>query len=346
MARWYSTFSGSDTSPSIKNDTAGNRYAYLPMGATAATLKTDLMATNTALSNAFYAQIPAYLKDGTKGLIIPFSNTARSTFNISRGTNFTWTAGYVGSNANFISSRQKIITSEVFTDTVGYLGSTGWGGSITDSLYSAARQDVEDVFTAIAATTANRGLRERFNAMTVEVNATNGANGQLRYTGRNEALTRYRTAASIFYDDTFSYIAWDDFMPGAVTITADPTGGGPVSKTNNNPRTIGFSWSYGPSNGFLSDKECIPVITAELYGGGGTKLLNGFNATAGSTSYNWVINLNASDSYGGALPTGTYNLSFTVVLKHPDITGNTGIAVKAPSGDSTGVITNFMTINA
>jgi hypothetical protein len=155
------------------------------------TLKSALIATRAALSSAAYAVINAGNRDGSLGIVVPNDVVTRA------GGNYAWSNLYTNTGAVWPSDPRVRPTAPIVAAGSIAVSPTD-AGTITESLYTDAQTAVENCFTAMTG---------------------GGPRGRI-------GLDPYRTLASIFHDHALTYLAWDDFTPGAVqTLTVSGLGG-------------------------------------------------------------------------------------------------------------------------
>lgn len=216
-----------------------------------------LIASRSALSDAMKAQLDATNQDGQLGPIIPPSNTAGDTPNITRsGGNLQWTNVYkvIGSQLPGIKIPADFATrptSSVYTDDGNLTAASPTdGGTISDSLYTAASTAVLDV-----------------------LNSIKKVEGSLPYSTDGSpyvrlGLTPSRTLHSIFHNSSLDYFAWDDFTPGTMSTSGmDIQFNGADCNQTPSPgavSTIQFTWSNTNSYEFRNDGNSAAQIGVEI----------------------------------------------------------------------------------
>lgn len=193
-----------------------------------------LIDSRSALSTAMKAQLDSANQDGSLGPIIPPTNTAGSSPNITRtGGTLAWNKVYtpIGSRIPGIKIPADFATrptASVYTDD-GNLTATvpDDPGSISDSIYTAATDGVTNVLNSIKA-----------------------VQGSIPYSVSGTPYDRLgfnasRTLHSIYHNQSLDYFAWDDFTPGAGLTTGQ-------SFTGNSPLTINIT-VVGAQATYLND---------------------------------------------------------------------------------------------
>jgi hypothetical protein len=192
MARWYASFDGSSVSvrDAIATDGCYQRVEI----SNGSTLKSALISTRAALSAAAYAVINAGNQDGTLGIVVPADVVTRA------GGKYSWSNLYQNVGAEWPSDPRVRPTAQILsTDPASSAVSPTDAGELDpDTPYTDAVTALENCFPAMT----GGGPRARIG------------------------LNPYRTLASIFHDHALTYLAWDDFTPGAVIgLDADSIGG-------------------------------------------------------------------------------------------------------------------------
>lgn len=248
MARWYGTFNNT-TNSTLEN--SSNRYTRKAF-TNGAALQSALSSSRAALSSAMYAQMDAANRNGNNGVVVAQDGYTRG------GGTLSWSQLYTNVNAQWQSNPAVRPTAGI-TVAGSTVVSPADAGSITESLYTDAQQDLEDILSEM-------GVRAR--------------------TGAN----LWRTLASVHFGHDMSYIAWDDYLPGTPTsLGASASDGSPLTTDE---VTISLSWSHQ----YSSDLRDNAQINAELYGGIDNVQLNGQIVTAGASNYVWVIPANTMTS--------------------------------------------------
>jgi hypothetical protein len=185
MARFYATFDGT-----TNTDLQDLFYQQVAISS-GSTLRTALLTTRQALSDAAYAVMDAGNRDGTLGIVVPPDVVTRG------GGNYSWTNLYTNTGAVWPSDPRVRPTAQILSTNSTPVSPTD-AGTISDTLYTDAQTALENCFTAMTG---------------------GGPRGRI-------GLDPWRTLASIFHDHALTYLAWDDFTPGtAQNVTVSPDSG-------------------------------------------------------------------------------------------------------------------------
>jgi hypothetical protein len=303
MARFYASFDNSTVS--AIEATSGNNYYQRLAITNGATLKTALVAARDALSAAMYAQLDTVNKNGLLGVVAPADG-----FTIGGGV-LSGSNIYTNAQAVWQSDPRAVKTSVSTVTDITVANSTAVSPadpySISSTLYTDATTAVQNVLNAIAAPSGFTG------------------NGPYARLGQNT----FRTLASIWTDHALTYIAWDDYSPGAPS-TYTPTQ--PASQSRTLPLTITLPWDWQ----FTADRAGNAIVYARLdrSDGGGSQFYVMTNnvSTAASTGY-YDSTLPAN-----SLPVGTYQLTYRLKFQDPYITSHYGNQIEYISG------TNFVNL--
>jgi hypothetical protein len=257
-------------------------------------LKTGLITSRSVLSDAMYAVLDAANRDGSAGVIIPPQNTAGDQPNITRtGGNLTFTNVYkttgnqipgVKIPADF-STRP---TSSIYTDDGNITAAFPIdGGTISDSLYTAASSAVYAVLSQIksASFTNNTPF------------TTDGS----PYSRLGNDISR--TLHSIYHSASVDLFGWDDFTPGQMTTNGMGIQfNGSDCNPSANTSTIQFTWHSVNSYQFRNDGNGSGQIGIEIRvspnGPSGTCTTNFTN------NYRLQLGYTAT-THGGPLTLGT-----------------------------------------
>lgn len=206
MARWYATFDNSTVS-ALESISTGYNFERLTMTG-GASLKSNLISTRLALSNAMYAVMDAANKNGANGTVVPQDGYTRG------GGNLSFTDLYTNAGAIWPSDPRTRPTTAITVAGSSVVSPTD-SGTITESLYTDAQTAVQNALAGIA-----------------------GGGPYARL-----GLTPWRTLASIWHDHNLTYFAWDDFTPGQPG-SVSPSSPGTQSAASDLVITINWSLQY------------------------------------------------------------------------------------------------------
>jgi hypothetical protein len=175
MARFYATFDGT-----TNTDLQDLFYQQVAISS-GSTLRTALLTTRQALSDAAYAVMDAGNRNGTLGIVVPPDVVTRSD------GNYSWTNLFTNTGAVWPSDPRVRPTAQILSTNSTPVSPTD-AGTISDTDYTNAQTALENCFTAMTG---------------------GGPRGRI-------GLDPWRTLASIFHDHALTYLAWDDFTPGQV----------------------------------------------------------------------------------------------------------------------------------
>jgi len=175
MARFYASFDNSTVQSLV--DLYYQRVAI----STGSTLKSALISTRQALSDAAYGVMNAGNRDGTLGIVVPVDVVTRG------GGDYSWSNLYTNTGAVWPSNPRVRPTTQIVASNSTAVSPTD-AGTFSDTLYTNAQTALENCFPAMT----GGGPRARIG------------------------LNPWRTLASIFHDHGLNTLAWDDFTPGQV----------------------------------------------------------------------------------------------------------------------------------
>ena len=306
MARFYATFDNS-TNASIEALSGNNYYQRLAI-TNGTTLRSALVAARDALSAAMYGQLNAANENGSLGVTVP-TNDNGTSYIISGGT-LSGSNVYTNAQAIWQSDPRAVKTSVSTVTNITVANSSGVSPvnpySISSTLYTDATTAVQNVLNAITAPSGFTG------------------NGPYARLGQYP----WRTLASIWTDFPLTFIAWDDYSPGAAS-SYTPTQ--PASQSRTLPLTITLPWNWQ----FTADRAGNAIVYARLDktdGGSNFYVLANNVTTAASTGY-YDVTLPAN-----SLPVGTYQLNYRLKFQDPYITTHYGEQIEYFSGN------NFVTL--
>jgi hypothetical protein len=347
MARFYARFDHGVES-SLEAQTTSNFYERRVITSATASggniapgnpdLKTGLITSRSVLSDAMYAQMDGVNRDPAQGPIIPTSNAAQTVNNITRsGGNLSWTNIYKTTaipGVAYPADFRIRPTSSIFTDDGNLTAaSPADGGTISDSLYTAAGDAVYSIISSVKKTKSGTSPAPP------------------PYTEDGSPYTRLgtspsRTLHSIWHDVNLNFFAWDDFTPGQVqTFTASPRANGAGvftidfnagSVTNGlmvesgvDSVFIRFNWT----NEYLADLAGDSILNSTATPSSGTtRTLSSYNPGQGVLQYDWDLgntsDLSSNVAPGRELTLGNSNVKF----KDAVIPAHTGIEATISSG--------------
>jgi hypothetical protein len=180
MARFYATFDNTEVS-ALEAESGSNFYNRVAISS-GSTLRTALLTTRQALSDAAYAVIDAGNRNGTLGIVVPPDVVTRA------GGKYSWSNLYTNPGAVWPSDPRvrptaQILSTDLASDAVS---PTDAGELDPDTPYTNAQTALENCFTAMTG---------------------GGPRGRI-------GLNPWRTLASVWHDHALTYLAWDDFTPG------------------------------------------------------------------------------------------------------------------------------------
>jgi hypothetical protein len=250
MARWYASFDNSTVA--AREAAASDGYYERVNISNGSTLKTALLSTRQALSDAAYAEINAGNRDGSLGIVVPPDVVTRG------GGNYSWTNLYRNTAAIWPSDPRVRPTAQILATNSDPVSPTD-AGTISDTLYTNAQTALENCFTAMT----GGGPRGRFG------------------------LNPWRTLASIFHDHNLTYLAWDDFTPGTVqSFTVTGLGG----TTNFVAALTWGSWQF-PNDANTGNTVDIAVTLTRTDGGGSQTYTENRTLTAGTYPTALAVNV-------------------------------------------------------
>jgi len=221
MARWYASFNGDPVA--AREAAASDGYYEQVTISNGSTLKDALVSTRQALSDAAYAVMNAGNRDGSLGIVVPTDVVTRAA------GNYSWTNLYRNTAAIWPSDPRVRPMAQILATNSDPVSPTD-AGTISDTDYTNAQTALENCFTAMT----GGGPRGRFG------------------------LNPWRTLASIFHDHNLTYLAWDDFTPGAVqSMTVTGFGG----TTNFVARLEWAGWQFPNDANPANTIEVIVILS-------------------------------------------------------------------------------------
>lgn len=247
MARWYATFDNSTVS-ALESTSTGYNFERLTMTG-GASLKSNLISTRLALSNAMYAVMDAANKNGANGTVVPQDGYTRG------GGNLSFTDLYTNSGAIWPADPRTRPTAAITVAGSSVVSPTD-SGTITESLYTDAQTAVQNALAGIA-----------------------GGGPYARL-----GLTPWRTLASLWHDHDLTYFAWDDFTPGQPGSVSPNN---PPDQSAASDLTIVINWSlqYAADRDCTAGIYAI----LEDMGNPGNNAVFSPDVDAGDLSDTWVI---------------------------------------------------------
>lgn len=292
MARFYATFDHT-TVPSLEAKTSGNYYDPRFIGADATAggiLKTNLLASQSALSSTIYAQLDDANENGALGVVIP-----RDALTIT-STALSWSNAYTTGSAvwqsdpkNRPNTRDILISN---SDPNLLAVSPTDSGNVLKGTYDNASAALSYILSYETRETGSLGI-------------ANGPYGRL---GQNPS----RTLFSVWSAHDLSYIGWDDFTPGTPQdIIATATSSTEITGSNYTV-SIPISWKTQ----YNTDSAGSGLLSATVSDGFNTFTLVSQSVAVGLNSFTWnVFNM----------PGSTYTLTeVSLCFVDPIITSHTG----------------------
>lgn len=265
MARLYVSFDNS-TITALEAKSGNNYYARKGNMTGGATLKSALIAARSALSSAMYGQMDAANQNGTLGVTVPTNGFSVGGGTLSGSNLYTNSAAVWQSDPRTVRATQSTLT--VITTGNSTPVSPTDAFSVSSTLYTDATTAVQDVLT-------------------------NVANGPYARLGADP----YRTLASVWTDHDLTYVAWDDYTPGAAADLI----GTKLGTASSSPR-FKLDWYYEYRNDVNPAGRVRVVISATRAGGGlyelDTGLITPPEPTNQSGTYTWDINGGAAITAG------------------------------------------------
>jgi hypothetical protein len=287
MARFYATFDHT-TVPSLEARTTGNYYdpRFIGSNSTAGgILKTNLLASQSALSSTIYAQLDDANENGALGVVIP-----RDAITFS-STNLSWTNAYTTGSAVWQSdpktrpNTRDILISNSDPSLVAV--SPTDSGNVLIGTYNSASAALMAVIGEIRDTGS--------------LTTGNGPYGRL---GQNPS----RTLFSVWAAHDLSYIGWNDFTPGTPQdIIATATSSTEITGSDYTI-SIPISWKTE----YTADNSGAGLLSATVSDGSNTFTLVSQSVAVGLGTFTWNI---------FNMPGSTYTLT-NVSLCVVDITTN------------------------
>jgi hypothetical protein len=250
MARWYASFD--NTTVTVREAAASDGYYERVVISSGSTLKSALLSTREALSDAAYAQMNAGNRDGSLGIVVPTDVVTRSS------GDYSWSNLYTNTGAIWPSDPRTRPTAQILSTNSTPVSPTD-AGTISDTLFTNAQTALENCFTSMTG---------------------GGPRGRL-------GLNPWRTLASIFHDHNLTYLAWDDFTPGAVQgLTVNWLGATPDIFTVE----LRWSWQF-PNDANIGNTLDVLVILSRTSGDGPEEYRQELTYTGGTYPTNGELDI-------------------------------------------------------
>lgn len=273
MARFYAVFNRFFTVPDFQTQEFSRAFQRKVIGEDifeGQKLQDGLIASRSALSNAFYPTLDAVNRDGTKGTLIPLD---KLTTDLS-----TFVSGPV-----YTSSVDGIKIP--VTNTYGIEDPINYSKRPTSSVFSTQTALVGPSNPSDTASVSYALYKSASDAVVTVLNSIQGGGPYSRL-----GNVPSRTIHSIWNDPGLNYFGWDDFTPGTgslLTPSLSPQVGNLnyTFVTSSTVVTVNVNWE----SEYTSDKLGTAILNLKLQTPGGSTIVSTIDEVFAGAGYTWTI---------------------------------------------------------